>query len=50
VSNNYKMSTLYHNSLHGADVMQSLCVYFLNSNIEEICEITALDLLGIKTI
>jgi hypothetical protein len=47
VSNNYKMSTLYHNSLHGADVTQSLCVYFLNSNIEEICETTVLDLLGI---
>ena len=46
VSNGYKMSTLYHNSLHGADVTQSLCVYFLNSNIEEICETTVLDLLG----
>ena len=47
VGNNYKMTTLYHNSLHGADVTQSLCVYFLNSNIEEICETTVLDLLGI---
>ena len=46
VSDNYKMSTLYHNSLHGADVTQSLCVYFLNSNAEEICETTVLDLLG----
>ena len=46
VSDNYKMTTLYHNSLHGADVTQSLCVYFLNSNAEEICETTVLDLLG----
>ena len=47
VSDNYKMTTLYHNSLHGADVTQSLCVYFINSNAEEICETTVLDLLGI---
>ena len=47
VSDNYKVTTLYHNSLHGADVTQSLCVYFLNSNAEEICETTVLDLLGI---
>ena len=47
VSDNYKVTTLYHNSLHGADVSQSLCVFFLNSNAEEICEMTVLDLLGI---
>ena len=46
VSDNYKITTLYHNSLHGADVSQSLCVFFLNSNAEEICESTVLDLLG----
>ena len=46
VSNSYKETTLYHNSLHGADVTQSLCVFFLNSNAEEICETTVLDLLG----
>ena len=46
VSDNYKETTLYHNSLHGADVTQSLMVYFLNSNAEEICETTVLDLLG----
>ena len=46
VSDNYKMTTFYHNSLHGADVTQSLCVYFLNTNEEEICETTVLDLLG----
>ena len=47
VSDNYKETTLYHNSLHGADVTQSLCIFFLNSNAEEICETNVLDLLGI---
>ena len=47
VSDNYKITTLYHNSIHGADITQSLFVFFLNSNIEEICETTILDLLGI---
>ena len=47
VSDGYKESSLYHNSLHGADVTQSLCIYFINSNIEEISETTVLDLLGI---
>ena len=46
VNDNYKESTLYHNSLHGADVTQSLCVYFINSNAEQICETSVLDLLG----
>ena len=46
VSDNYKQTTLYHNSLHGSDVTQSICCYFLNSNIEEICETNVLDLLG----
>ena len=47
VSDNYKITTLYHNSLHGADVTQSLLVFFMNSNLEEICETTVLDLLGL---
>ena len=46
VSNSYKEDTLYHNSLHGADVAQSLLVFFSNSNAEEICETTVLDILG----
>ena len=46
VSSNYKQTTLYHNALHGSDVTQSICCYFLNSNIEEICETNVLDLLG----
>ena len=47
ISNQYYKSTLYHNSMHGADVTQSLCLYFLNSNAEEICQSLVLDLLGI---
>ena len=46
ISDNYKESTLYHNSLHGADVTQSLMLYFINTNAEEICEASVLDLLG----
>ena len=33
--------------MHGADVTQSLCLYFQNSNAEEICQSLVLDLLGI---
>ena len=47
VSNQYLHSTLYHNSLHGADVTQSVCLYFLNSNAEEVCQSLVLDVLGI---
>ncbi len=47
ISNQYFKTTLYHNSLHGADVTQSLCLYFLNSNAEEVSQSLILDLLGI---
>ena len=47
ISDQYFKTTLYHNSLHGADVTQSVCLYFLNSNAEEICQSLVLDLLGI---
>ena len=47
VSDNYLESTLYHNSLHGADVCHSLFIYIINSNFEEICETTVLDILGL---
>ena len=43
ISNQYYKTTLYHNSMHGADVTQSL----QNSNAEEICQSLVLDLLGI---
>ena len=47
VSDNYLITTLYHNAMHGADITQSLFVFFLNSNLEEVCETTVLDLLGL---
>ena len=47
ISNQYIESTLYHNSMHGADVTHSLCLYFLNSNAEETCQSLVLDILGI---
>ena len=46
-SHGYLESTLYHNSLHGADVCHSLFLYITNSNIEESCETSVLDLLGL---
>ena len=47
VANQYLTTTLYHNSLHGADITQTICVFFNNSNAEEICHTKAIDLLSI---
>ena len=47
VSSQYLPTTLYHNNMHGADVCQSVCLYFLNSNAEKILQTTVLDLLSI---
>ena len=47
VSCQYLPTTLYHNNMHGADVCQSVCLYFLNSNAEKILQTTVLDLLSI---
>ena len=47
VANQYLTSTLYHNSLHGADITQSICLFFNNSNAEEVCHTQAIDLLSI---
>ena len=47
ISSQYLETTLYHNSLHGADVTQSVTLYFLNSNAEEVAQSLVLDLLGI---
>ena len=47
LSNQYIPSTLYHNSMHGADVTQSVSLFFLNSNAEQICQSLVLDILGI---
>ena len=47
VSSQYLPTTLYHNNMHGADVCQSVSLYFLNSNAEKILQTTFLDLLSI---
>ena len=47
VQEQYYKSTLYHNAMHGADVTQMISLFFLNSNAEEVCETSVLDLLGI---
>ena len=47
VANQYLTSTLYHNSLHGADITQTICIFFNNSNAEEVCHTQAIDLLSI---
>ena len=47
LSSQYLPTTLYHNNMHGADVCQSVCLYFLNSNAEKILQTTVLDLLSI---
>ena len=47
ISQGYLETTLYHNALHGADVCHSLFLYITNSNIEEICQTSILDLLGL---
>ena len=45
--NQYISSVQYHNSIHGADVTQTISLFFLNSNIENICQTKVLDLLSI---
>ena len=47
VNGQYLPTTLYHNNLHGADVCQSISLYFLNSNAEKLLQTTVLDLLSI---
>ena len=47
VSNKYNQQTLYHNSLHGSDVTQSLYIFFTHSNAEKIAKTNVLDLLSI---
>ena len=47
VSSQYLISTLYHNNMHGADVTQTICLFFLNSNAEKMFQTTVLDLLSI---
>ena len=47
VTDQYLTSTLYHNSLHGADITATICLFFNNSNAEEVCHAQVIDLLSI---
>ena len=47
VTKQYKKETLYHNSLHGADVTQSCYIFFSHTNAEKIAKTNVLDLLSI---
>ena len=47
ITNQYLTSTLYHNSLHGADITATICLFFNNSNAEEVSHAKAIDLLSI---
>ena len=47
VTDQYLSSTLYHNSLHGADITATICLFFNNSNAEEVCHAQVIDLLSI---
>ena len=47
ITNQYLTSTLYHNSMHGADITQTICLFFNNSNAEEVCHAQVIDLLSI---
>ena len=47
ITNQYLTSTLYHNSLHGADITQTICLFFNNSNAEEVSHAQVIDLLSI---
>ena len=47
VSDQYKPQTLYHNSMHGADVTQSSYIFFALSNAEKIAKTNVIDILSI---
>ena len=47
IANQYYTTTLYHNSLHGSDITHTICLFFNNSNAEEVCHTKAIDLLSI---
>jgi hypothetical protein len=49
ISSGYFDKVQYHNSVHAADVAQSIATYYLNSNLEEITLINNNDILAIIT-
>jgi hypothetical protein len=47
VSNQYKQETLYHNSMHGADVTHSSYIFITHSNAEKLAKTNVIDILSI---
>jgi len=47
VSNQYKHETLYHNSMHGADVTHSSYIFITHSNAEKLAKTNVIDILSI---
>ena len=47
LSNQYKKTTLYHNSMHGADVTQSSYLFLTHSNAEKVAKTNVIDILSI---
>ena len=47
ISNSYNINVPYHNSIHGSNVTQTILLFFLNSNAEELCATSMLDILSI---
>ena len=46
VSEHYIPTVLYHNSIHGADVTQTVSLFFHKSNAEELLDTNVLDILS----
>ena len=40
-------SVIYHNSIHGADVLQAVYYYLYNAGVQDMCKATTFDLLSI---
>jgi hypothetical protein len=49
IANSYIDTVHYHNSIHAADVAQTTTIFLINSNLEEISQITNLDVLALIT-
>ena len=47
LSSQYKKTTLYHNSMHGADVTQSSYLFLTHSNAEKVAKTNIIDILSI---
>ena len=49
INDGYLESTVYHNAIHGADVSQTLSLYFINSTLISGLKLTSIDLISIFT-